>query len=111
MGLKYMDSRVAVFHGIFRGLRVRDLKTGNVIDPSLHLKANTLKTWSALPRVRFSSRRARQLAEIALFGDCGWAAVVPDDQRAFNILHLDVQSLVDVYWREGELAALRESPV
>jgi hypothetical protein len=108
MGCKYFDDELAVFHGIFRGLRVRDLRRGTQIVPSIELMSQTLHTWSELPKIRFSSKRARDLAEWRLFGDCGRLTVDPRNAKSLTLLMLDPKMLAEHYWRQGEMDAISE---
>lgn len=106
MACKYFDDDIAVFHGIFRGLRVRNLRAGTVITPRLDIMSQTLRAWSAIPRYRTSGRRARKMAEWMLFRDCGRLTVDPDDARAITMILLSPEALARHYIREGEIAAV-----
>lgn len=108
MGWKYVCTEYAVSHGIFRGLRIRDLRTGNVVNPGLELKARTLRTWAALSRIKFSSRRARVLAEQALFRDCGALVLALIDPIDTPLGYTDGKMLLEHFWRAGEMDFLRE---
>lgn len=68
----------------------------------------TLRTWAEFPKLKFSSRRARALAEAKLFRDCGRLAVNPDDERVFELLYYSGKPLIEHYWRRGEMSAILE---
>lgn len=109
MGLKYADENVAVFLGWFRGLRVRDLRNGRVLKPSIPVMAGTLHAWTDMRMIKFSSRRARELAEAKIFRDCGYATLDPDSLKAFDLSTRPRDMLKLDYFRHGEMAALSEA--
>lgn len=108
MACKYLDENIAVFHGVFRGLRVRDLRAGTQIKPSLPVASQTLKTWSALPRIGFSAKKARLLAEWALFRDCGYVTIDPTYEPRSMLMYLSPETLAEEYAREGEMAYIKQ---
>jgi hypothetical protein len=108
MACRFFNDEYAVFHGFFGGLRVRDLRDGRQIDPGYELKSKTLKTWAALPKLRFCDKRAQVLAERELFQDCGALALHIGDPLAIPLSYLSGAVLVEHYWRRGELLWLAE---
>lgn len=106
MTLKFQDKDIAVFHGIFRGVRVRVLATGAVTKPGIPLLRQTLNIWRLLGRYDHGSKAAKGMADSALFRDCGRLCIDPSDAAALTLMLLSPEAAAQHYWREGQIDAL-----
>ncbi|WP_226778991.1 hypothetical protein [Oceaniglobus trochenteri] len=102
--IMYQEQRFQVTNGILRGLRVVDMRTGNILKPSPTIAQHVLTTWRELQRYRFTSKTAKRCGEYVLFADFGSWMINPSAGDP-KFLFLPLHERVERYGQLGNEAA------